>query len=233
MGSRPELPWGYAALGDAPVFADSLQAFTSNNTARPIVLAMQNRQFGVSNYYVGCGGIINGYNDLGDEGNCVTIVESSTTFNPTEALAVAANAEAPTLLPTSVLPENPSVLPGELTRIELSFAKKLDWLNQDAQIYLTNEAGEQLCKLAVKENAGNGIILTPWDADNQQETTYQFTQSGTYSVVVPAKTVANNVDLTANEPFDPMTGVFYNPDITLTYTVEFLKVHFTNSPLLR
>ena len=223
MGSRPELPWGYAALGDAPVFADSLQALTSNNTASPLVLAMQNSQFGVSNFYKGCGGIINGYNDLGDEGNCVTIVESSTTFDPTEALTVAANAEAPTLLPASVLPESQSVLPGVLDRIELTFTKDLDWLNQDAKIYLTNEAGEQVCMLALKENAGNGIILTPWDADNQQETTYQFTQSGTYSVVVPAMTVANNVDLSANEPFDPMTGVFYNPDITRTYTVEFLE----------
>ena len=194
MGSRPDLSWGYAALSDAPVFADSLQALTSNNTASPLVLAMQNSQFGVSNSYKGCGGIINGYNDLGDEGNCVTIVESSTTFDPTEALTVAANAEAPTLLPASVLPESQSVLPGVLDRIELTFTKDLDWLNQDAKIYLTNEAGEQVCMLALKENAGNGIILTPWDADNQQETTYQFTQSGTYSVVVPAMTVANNVD---------------------------------------
>lgn len=223
LGSRPELPWSYAALSDAPVLADALQALTSNSTSSPLVLAMQNSQFGVSNSYAGCGGIINGYNDLNDEGNCVAIVESSTRFDPTEALAIAAQVEAPTMLPASVSPEDQSVLPVKLDRIELTFAKGVDWLNHDAPIYLTNEAGEQLCRLAVKENAGNGIVLTPWDADNQQETTYSFTTSGTYSVVVPAVTVANNVDLSADDPFNPMSGVYYNPEITLTYTVEFLE----------
>ena len=222
LGTRSDLDYGYAALGDAPVLADTIKGLTSNSASHPLVLAMNN-QFGVSTNYKGCGGIINGYNDLSDEGNCVAIVESISEFNPTELLAAVAEVEAPSLLPTSVTPANGSALPSVLERIDLTFDKPLDFVNYNIAFYLTNEAGEQLCMMYPEQTAENAFCLMPWDASNLCTTTYKFTEPGTYSVVVPTYSVMNNFDWEADDPFDPMTGVFYNPEFTVSFTVDFLE----------
>ena len=131
------------ALADAPAQQLNFLNGTRGDKRYCWVLALDEKQIGVSNNYADFGGVITFWNDLADEGNNVMIVEGDA-FDATELVKAVDAYEAITKITVDPVPGTCEKLPNHIT---LTFSNPVESIDY---IMLSNEANNPWNRIPVE-----------------------------------------------------------------------------------